>query len=99
MQISLEWLKCQFGNKEEEGAVLEVFLQQARGRTGSPELTRPSWLPTAAQSVKSETIPSTASLAKYETFPGNQWPALVTQKPIVLTSFPEPAEIHSSFWN
>lgn len=97
VQISLEWLKGLFGNKE-EGVMLEVFLQQPTGRPVSPELTRPSWVPTAAESVKSETIPSTASLAKYETFPGNQWPVLVTQKPIVLTSFPEPPEIHSSFW-
>lgn len=78
--------------------MLEAFLQLPTGRMVSPKLTRPSWVPTAAESVKSETIPSTASLAKYETFPGNQWPVLVTQKPIVLTSFPEPPEIHSSSW-
>lgn len=96
-RLLLEGLQCVFGNTEER-AMLEAVLQLPAGRTVSPELTRRIWVLPAAESVKSETILSTASLAQYETFPGNQWPVLVTQKPIVLTSFPEPPEIHSSFW-
>lgn len=72
-----------------------MFLQQPMEGTGSPELMGPIWVSAVAESVKSETIPSTASLAKYETFTGNQWPVPVTQKPIDLTSFPEPPEIYS----